>query len=396
MDTKYIVYTAGKNGITVKRYSETLGLILSGFYDNNEELQGKIIDGLKVLTSKEIHQLVNVSKEDKIGFIIGSELYADELQKEIEAHYGRGIEVILPADIQRRYWVEIVISQKKYLGNKYAVTYNTQAADWVDNLMTEVEYWVKTNASANGVGHQGYVERYLHQDDTFQCNRLQKNLQAGDIVLDIGCGICTKYGKRLETGNLNLIAIDPLSYFYNLMNQKSMHSREETVKFGLFEFLSAFYPRDYADVILIDNALDHCIDPFKSVLECLIVLKTGGILSMQHRRCEAVYEGYEGLHKWNIDVNDDNEFIIWNKENMVNVNKIIQDFANVKVILHENYERKYDCIDINIEKRTDFDISCFYGKEEENEKMGWVIQVLMKLLANEKINGQFQQLLEMV
>ena len=117
---------------------------------------------------------------------------------------------------------------------------------------------------------------------------------------------------------------------------------------------------------------------------------------MKHRRCEAVYEGYTGLHKWNIDVNDENEFIIWNKENFINVNKAVGTFAKVKAYVEKSNGRKDEFIEIEIEKEKTFNIRKFYGREEEHQRMGKVIQAIMMKLSDQNINLQFEKLLEIL
>ena len=391
MGEKYIVYTAGKMGVTIKRYAQALKMNVVAFYDNNLDLQGKQVDGLRVFTTEELKEFVCAKEDNRI--IIGSQLYQKELIQEIRNRFESQIVVVEPNTIQRRYWNEIVAVIRNQIKDEYCVTYNEQVQVWLENIMSEVEYWVKENASSKGKYHEEYMNRLHRKNTAFYCARLDKKLNVGNIVIDAGCGICSQYGNMVEDGELQLISIDPLAYFYNTINKKSVQS-EELVQFGLFEFLSLFVGRNYADVILIDNALDHCIDPFKSVLESLAVLKIGGVLSMKHRRCEAVYEGYTGLHKWNVDVNDSNEFIIWNEENMKNVSRILQDFADVEVVLHENENRSDEYIDVNIIKKREFDIDYFYGIKEETEKLAQVIDGVMKLISMQMINRQFDEVLK--
>lgn len=394
MREKYIVYTAGEMGVTIKRYSEELGLSVAGFYDNDESLQGGFTDGVRVFTRDEVRDIVG--QDGGTGFIIGSETYLNESLHEIKKLYGNEIEVIEPDEIQKRYWVEIALPQREQLGNQYGVDYDTQVALWADSIMSEVAYWIKSNAAVNGEYHDGYITRYNRHGSEFGCTHLHKTLHAGDTILDVGCGICSPYGNGIGDGKLNLTGVDPLAYFYNAINCRVMKSSEERVRFGLFEFLSAFYERDSVDAILADNALDHCIDPFKSILECLTVVRTGGVLAMKHRRCEAVYEGYMGPHQWNMDVSDAGEFIIWNKQNLINISKAVENFADVRICLKKTDKRKDEFIEVEIEKEKTFDIGIFYDREEEHKRMGRVIQAIMMKLSDQRINMQFQKLLEIL
>jgi ubiquinone/menaquinone biosynthesis C-methylase UbiE len=108
---------------------------------------------------------------------------------------------------------------------------------------------------------------------------IEEQLTGSEKILDIGCGLISMYGNYVGEKKINLIAIDPLAHFYNIINERyqgELFSEEKRSSFGMFEFMADFYEENYADYIIINNALDHCIDPFKSIIECLHVLKCGG------------------------------------------------------------------------------------------------------------------------
>lgn len=239
MRGKYIVYAAGEMGAVIKKYAEELGAEVIGFYDNNKKLQGSYIGGSRVFTQDEVCEMLK--ENNRIGFIIGSESYMDELLCEIHELYGNTVEIIQPDQIQKRYWEDIVLPQRKQLKEQYRVDYGTQVIPWIDNIMDEVAYWIRSSAAGNGMNHNHYVIRFNNQEGAFQCSHLHKELQGGDTVLDVGCGICTPYGNRVRGGKLNLTAVDPLAFFYNTINGLHMGNKKEWVKFGIFEYLSAFY-----------------------------------------------------------------------------------------------------------------------------------------------------------
>lgn len=104
-------------------------------------------------------------------------------------------------------------------------------------------------------------------------------LKDGLTLMDIGCGAVSRYGASLpDGGSVNFIAVDSLAHAYNRINVCYAPGNKKAVTFGMFEFMAVFFQKEYADVILIENALDHCIDPLKSLIECLQVLKTGGLM----------------------------------------------------------------------------------------------------------------------
>ena len=326
MSKKYVVYTTGVRGMTIKRFAEALKMNVVAFFDNNIKIQGKEIDGIKVFNQNELERFIYQDVANN-QIIVGNSVYYEEITNDLNTRLGSQVIVLKPDLIKKRYWNEIVYPFREQMINEYSVLYDVQVKEWFQNIMSEVDYWIHTCASSKGIYHEKYCERVKKQNSNFVCNRLEDKVYPNSIVIDAGCGICSQYGDKVGSGKIRLIAIDPLAFFYNTINKKSLGVQEEMVQFGMFEFLSRFIGKNVADIVLIDNALDHCIDPFKSILECIATLKVGGILSMRHHRCEAVFEGYSGLHKWNIDVNDRNEFILWNKNNFININEKLASFA---------------------------------------------------------------------
>lgn len=387
---KYVVYTAGVRGVTIKRFAEALDMDVVAFFDKNLEIQGKKIDGIEVFSEEKLEKFIYQDyQHNKV--IVGNSIYYEEIVKYLNSKFNSQVIILKPEIIKKRYWNQIIYPFREKMTNEYSVIYDTQANEWIQNIMSEVEYWVRMCASLNGIYHKQYCERIKKKNSNFFCSRIMDKVCQDSVVIDAGCGICSQYGNEIDGNRIQLIAIDPLAYFYNTINLKSLGVEEKLVKFGMFEFLSLYVGQNVADVILIDNALDHCIDPFKSILECLATLKVGGTLSMRHHKCEAVFEGYSGLHKWNVDVNDNNEFILWNKHNFININEKLAWFAEVCVVYNN---LKDDFIDINITKMKNFNMNLFYDLNGENSRLAYVIENIMKIFSTDSINLQFMKLLE--
>lgn len=382
MKAQYIIYTAGKMAVNIKNYALDLGLEIIGFYDNNIGIQGKLVDGLKIFSTDELFHCVEENLID--GFIIGTKVYEKEVIEEIANRFKNKVRVIKSDEVQKKYWDNIAVPMRENLDERYYVCYSKQIEIWIYNLMSEVEYWIDVCKNKKEVNQIRYS--MIHKE--FHCERLHKKIELDSIVIDAGCGICSKYGKK----GVKLISLDPLAYFYNVINNK-LHMTDNEIIFGLFEFVSSYFESDYADIILIDNALDHCIDPFRSIIECLTILKKDGILSMRHRRGEAVYEGYTGLHKWNIDVDNSGCFIIWNKNNKINISKILSEIVQIEVFFKDNVGRERDYLDINIIKKRDFKKEDFFDIKEESKLLSEVVNKMMKYFAEERYNLYFKNLL---
>jgi SAM-dependent methyltransferase len=118
-----------------------------------------------------------------------------------------------------------------------------------NNKSRVLEYWTKC--------------RYLDEINAI-CN-----IEDNTKVLDVGCGISTvlhfidgeKYG------------IDPLANKY-----KQLYSYPEGMDIlnGYGEAIP--FPNDYFDIVFCSSALDHMIDPQKTINETRRVLKPGGYL----------------------------------------------------------------------------------------------------------------------
>lgn len=169
---------------------------------------------------------------------------------------------------------------------------NSVKVSWYKNLYFDL---VKKN-----------VEKFTSEltENTERVEDYLKDKQ-GALVYDIGCGLAPRFGTELASGKvIQLTGIDPLAYFYNVINQKFASVPCREIVFGMFEFLSKFINKNMAEVVIINNALDHCIDPFRSIMECLSILKAGGMLHMNHGRMEGLVGLYQGLHQWNMDYNE--------------------------------------------------------------------------------------------
>ena len=95
------------------------------------------------------------------------------------------------------------------------------------------------------------------------------------------------------------------------------------------EELSSFYPINYFDVVHCNNALDHSLEPVRSIEEMLLVVKLGGRIALRHLRNVAELERYVGLHQWNFD-SEGEDFIIWNMDSQVNVTRLFAPYADIR------------------------------------------------------------------
>lgn len=376
---KYIVFGVGKSALGMHKYLARFYNIL-GYYDSDSSLWGTIFFDKTIFNKSQVAELCN-KYQDEICFII-SPVHAEiveEITRIIKTEFGKSKIIdkdALQNDIIKRRHKEMELATEAY-----QVNFIQHFRQWTENLTSEVEYWIKQSQK------NGYcVARSSNLNVNPAMGRNGENifnyLGEGAILIDIGCGVASKYGNILPNGSrVNLIAVDPLAYIYNKINEYHALENKKKVTFGMFEFAAVFFEKDFADVILIENALDHCVDPVKSLIECLQILKPGGLLRLWHHRAEALWEGCLGLHKWNIDYNCDNDLIFWNDDNYININKFMGENVDIKVFAEGDGQRDSQYVTAELVKKSSYDYLNYINLEEENTQLGQCISSLMEYMA---------------
>ena len=212
-------------------------------------------------------------------------------------------------------------------------------SNWMDGIAYEIAFWNNVyrwphtfkgmmNWSGFGAGIQ--LEK-------FDANSFLL-ASTGRKVLDVGCGMSYATGNHLIDGTINIPLdihyIDPLAPYFNQILHR-FHRNLPMIEFGMMEYLSAHYPNHDVDLVIIQNALDHSANPVKGIIEALETLRIGGVLYLNHHENEAELEQYKGFHQYNITQEEDN-LIIWNKQEHRNVSNVIKEYADTQVYRHDN------------------------------------------------------------
>lgn len=205
---------------------------------------------------------------------------------------------------------------------------------WLKGIPYEVAFWnnvYRWNATFKGMmGWANYGSTISLED--FDANRflLQKE---HPVALDVGAGMSYATGNFTSKNGQNLPLdihyVDPLAFHYNKILRRYRKSLPE-IEFGMMEYLSAFFPQKNVSLIMIQNALDHSANPMKGIWEALASLHIGGVLNLNHHPNEAETERYKGFHQFNI-IDENGRLIIWNKQQRIDVNTLIQKYANITV-----------------------------------------------------------------
>ncbi len=223
---------------------------------------------------------------------------------------------------------------------KYSPTYdddNNVTTMWIKGIPYEIAFW--NNVYRWRHTFQGLINWSKYGSvislEGYDANTELSALPYSPIVLDVGCGMSYATGNFLEaTGgekrSLDIRYIDPLADYYNAILRKYKKQLPD-IEFAMAEYLSAFYPQNSIDLIVIQNALDHSARPMKSITESITVLKNGGVLYLNHHVNEAEMEKYKGFHQYNI-CEDDGKLLIWNNADRYDVEKEIADFAVIEKV----------------------------------------------------------------
>lgn len=387
MEKKCIVWGAGDYGRRLVPMLNSEEYTIIAFCDENAGLEGKKAAGYEIVSIKKAAEMCRSDKELAIMIGIFDFEAVEEVKKTIQDKFGENIEIKTGHDVQDIYENRILQMYHQNIIFKWEVDLEKYFLMWLDNLKSEIEYWVSDVADFRGKRHAYYI--MCRENDRFTHRDIRKRVKDKEIVMDIGCGLVSKFGDQLDdAGAVKLVPVDALAHFYNIVNGRIQdgYKKDYICSFGLFEFLGNTFCRNYADNIIVENALDHCIDPWRSLIECLYVLKTGGRMYLNHRRAEAVYENWFGLHKWNMDCRN-GDFLIWNKENAINVTENLKDYAEIYVRYDDSvYEREYQNVEVEMIKKKDFELSDFFDLHNDHIILTKFIDKLMESLAlNSKV-----------
>lgn len=147
------------------------------------------------------------------------------------------------------------------------------------------------------------------------------------VILDVGCALSYAFGNVIAGRERPVGYVDPLAPFYNRILDRYGIDRPR-ISFGMVEMLSASYGEGNVDFIHVRNALDHCADPFEGILQCLVSLRRGGVLYLNHFVNEAEREAYRGFHRFNLK-EEEGRLILWNRQSRLDVGACINGFAEL-------------------------------------------------------------------
>lgn len=131
-------------------------------------------------------------------------------------------------------------------------------------------------------------------------------------IAELGAGMFCTIGSLAKGVKVKVYPSDALADYFNQILKETQVTPLIPVEKQDMEALT--YPDNFFDIVHCVNALDHTPHPLRALSEMYRVTKPGGYIYLRHFPNVGENEKYTGLHIWNIDLNDKDECIIWNRE----------------------------------------------------------------------------------
>lgn len=147
-------------------------------------------------------------------------------------------------------------------------------------------------------------------------------------VADIGAGMFCTIGSQWENIKVTVFPSDALADDFNQILKERGVVPLIPVKKQDMESLT--YDDNFFDIVHCVNALDHTPNPLKAISEMYRVCKPGGFIYLRHFVNVGEHERYFGLHMWNINTDNKDNFLIWNKSRTFNINEYFPGFKSTK------------------------------------------------------------------
>jgi SAM-dependent methyltransferase len=205
------------------------------------------------------------------------------------------------------------------------------AETWERGVADEVAFWQEFLATHGGEWPENYARRVSARAPVGEplITACIERLPGKTVsILDVGAGPLTKIGTTHQGRELHVTAVDPLADAYDeLLERAGIEPRVRTCR-GSGEDLLQHFQRETFQIAYACNALDHGVDPGRSVANMFEVVVPGGFVVLRHYRNEADVARYRGLHQWNLDERD-GDLIAWRHGGVVqNVTGPLRDGAS--------------------------------------------------------------------
>jgi ubiquinone/menaquinone biosynthesis C-methylase UbiE len=219
---------------------------------------------------------------------------------------------------------------------------------WENNLNSEIDFWNNWLSTKGDAWKDDYI--YRLESKTEAVGFFKESLQTVSVdedykILDVGAGPMTILGKFYNGVKLNITAVDALAEVFQKLNWQDKKP-EIMTEYCETEKLCEKFNENSFDMVYARNTLDHHYDAPLALKNMLQVTKVGGLVVFSHTENEANNNHWEGLHKWNFYLNDD-DMVIANQTNSFSLKEIIGAQGKI-TFMHKDTN---NVINIRIEKK---------------------------------------------
>jgi SAM-dependent methyltransferase len=119
------------------------------------------------------------------------------------------------------------------------------------------------------------------------------------LILDVGSGVSSLLRGSVKNPN-QITTVDPLGKLYEIIFDYDKYNIKPPLPYSA-EGINLHFDLKF-DIVHCSNALDHTQDPYEALKSMAMVCNKGGYIIIQGFENEAIYENWEGFHKWNIQL----------------------------------------------------------------------------------------------
>lgn len=200
--------------------------------------------------------------------------------------------------------------------------------EWKAGVQSEIDFWHEVFVGDKFPEYKREMMGRIKSStpvSPYIAAHLPTHIPTADVkILDVAAGPISCVGWSINGECPQITPIDALATHYLAILEEFKLVPPVYTQQCDGEKIHTLFPPNSFDVVHIRNALDHCYDALMVMRNMLSVLKPGGVLIVCGYTDEAMFGNYDGLHQWNIRV-DDGQMIIWRPGERHEINKLFAD-----------------------------------------------------------------------
>lgn len=203
------------------------------------------------------------------------------------------------------------------------------ADKWFSGVNYEVGFWQKWLTEKGGPWPDDFRNR-VDPDRPFDSVVEDAIRDVGSRtieILDVGSGPITSLGYVSKKFDVRITAVDPLADAYSVLLKEAGVTPPVKTQQCFGEKLLEYFGDHRFDVCHSSNALDHSMEPRAILLGMAQLLRPGGLFFVRVHPNEGENARYTGLHNWNFDKDENDNFVLWRGSEKHKINVELSDFV---------------------------------------------------------------------